>query len=307
MGHAIGLDDVIEVDLSTSEDEVFEEEYQHDDLESEHPSLQADWNSLSTAERSDALRAYSSSQQIARSKARRMDMADRLSREGFDWTLKPRSIAAVTASTSLAVGDVFSTRQQFQLRVAELCHWLHKIPRWSGLSSDPAKRRAGISAGYACARSWSSDDNFVVKAVLKAEGWTVVMADLSQGSTRQSADAAGHRKSPFTAKQLAPVILPLIRHDPALKAAMIRASLSDFVRVDCISDALIQNIREHARLAVFGDPVHNIQFMQNLVDLTIESGHRAKLVSVNRLEAKALVVRMAYWEHKQKHSKKPPE
>ena len=61
---------------------------------------------------------------------------------------------------------------------------------------------------------------------------------------------------------------------------------------------MLQTIREQAQ--VFGDPKTNIQYMEHVIDLAIEKGHQAKIVTMSREEAKELVVRMARWEHQPK-------
>ena len=64
---------------------------------------------------------------------------------------------------------------------------LNKIPRWHSIETDPKGKRAGLSLGYACARSYSSTDPFVAKAIKKlGQGWAVILVDFSRGSRRSS-------------------------------------------------------------------------------------------------------------------------
>ena len=205
-------------------------------------------------------------------------------------------------SLAMSAGEVFPTRQHFQLRVAEVCNFLYKVLRWSPLEDDPSDSNAGIYSGYACARSWASRDTFFVKAVrkLRTEGWQVQNLDLSQTSHRQSTEGNVQRKCPFTAKQLAPIIIPFIRNNSEISAKEIRDHLQDYVRHEFVSDAMIQNVRDTARAVIFGKPETNITFIEEYVKLLVEAGHKARVKIVDRTGAKRIIVKNAHEEHRRK-------
>lgn len=117
-------------------------------------------------------------------------------------TLKPRAIAHVSGNPNLKAGDQFQTKQEFQLRVPEICNNLHRIPRRKRSKTDPLDARAGTSIGYLCARSWSQSHDFVARVSLTKGIWTCKKASITEVSRRTSIDASARRSCPFTAQHL---------------------------------------------------------------------------------------------------------
>ena len=280
---------VISVELTDSDAESDQDfdSFSHA-IHHDHPSQQIGWELLDASQKRAALIDFKRSICRQRTAKRRKQLKDELDSECYDWSLKPRPKSQVVENMSLGIGNIFPTRQHFQLRVAEVCNALNKVPRWVSKDCDPVHQKAGIYSGYACARSWSPTDNFVAKATRKinVDGWIVRQVDLSHGSRRSSLNEDRHRKCPFTAKQLAPIIIPFIRDEPSMSAKQIRNHLAEYVHLDYVTSGMAQLIREEARLVVFGDPSVNITYMQRLIDEAVISGHKAKLTTVSRTEAK---------------------
>ena len=123
-------EDVIEVNLSSEEDEVIAEEDDDDDDEAtSHPSRQPGWVMLTLAEREKALDTYRRNRRQAQKSSVRVRRKYQAKEEGYNWSLKPRRITEVLSALALSVADVFPTKQQLQLRIAEVCNALNKIPR----------------------------------------------------------------------------------------------------------------------------------------------------------------------------------
>ena len=296
---------VVSVSFSSSD----EEEYEDDSslVEDSHPSQDPDWDKLSINERKALLASYARSKSRERSAYRRARIKDLISKEVYDVTLKPRKLSDVESNPFLQTNDLFATRQLLNLRVAEVCNWLNKIPRWVSLDTDPEGCRAGAYSGFICARSWSRSDTFHVKAVRKEDGWKVVSVDLSRASRRQSTEENTSRKCPFQAKQLAPIIVPYVKDDPSLSARDIKKHLEGYVRDGYITNSIVQATREQAKMLHFGEPKSNIQYIHHLVNAAEQVGHRVKLVSASRDDAQEVLVRIAQTEHKFKMKGLPSE
>lgn len=114
---------IVDVDISDDSDD--------EDLRDEpnHPALDPSWENLSTVESNAKLKEYNSKIQRERNASYRAYLNARIQREEFDWTMKPRTIVDVSQNSNLSEGDVFTSRQAFQLRVAEMCNVMNKIPR----------------------------------------------------------------------------------------------------------------------------------------------------------------------------------
>ena len=300
-------DNLLVFDLSSSSDEDFDSDLQSEEsaLGIAHPSRSQYWNELSVSEREQALSEYSKTRKKSYDISRRKAMISDLSDEVHDWSLKPRKIVEVLRYPLLSTNTVFTTRQAFQLRVAEVCQMLNTIPRWHRIETDPKGKRAGISLGYACARSYSTTDPFIAKATKKlGQGWRVTLVNISRGSRRSSVEGKTSRKCAFTAEQLAPLILESIRSDPTMSAVDIRDDLKGYVRDQSLTPSMIQSIRKQARLIAFGKPDRNVQYMQNAVDLATRCGHRAYLETMDHGEVKRILIRMAHASHKRVESRK---
>ena len=300
--------EILDADLSLSSDE--SEDFYGNEVEDngrEHPASLPGWNAMSLDQRELALNEYRSSRRKAYSSSRRQILSNELSEESIDWTLKPRTMTTVISTPALSVGIEFPTRQQFQLRVAEVCHMLNKIPRWKALITDEKGKKACVSQNYLCARSWSNSDNFIAKAT-KTPGslWKVSLVDISAGSRRLSTDGNTSRKCPFTTDQLVPIIINSIREKPSITAEQVRTYLKDYVRVEHMTDAIVQRTRERAQLIAYGSPESNIQFIHHAVNLAIQAGHKARLQTIDETEAVRLLTRMAHNEHRIQEKKKYP-
>ena len=70
----------------------------------------------------------------------------RITEEGYDWSLKPRTITDVAKDLGLCIGQRFATRQKLQLRICEVCQNLHKISRWTSRADDGAANRACVNS-----------------------------------------------------------------------------------------------------------------------------------------------------------------
>ena len=293
-------EDIISVDLSESEDDVFNSSDDDTEYHISHPSEQSNWNDLSEDQRRQQLAEHRRVQKKAHNNSRRLAIRQQLAKEAVDLSLKPRTTTSVIDTPGLSVGLTFVTRQHFKLRVAEVCNLLHKIPRWTKSSRDEDHMQASNSSSYLCARSYSLNDPFVVKASWKKNAWTVTYVDLSQASRRASIDMNAKRKCPFTAQQLAPIVRHSVRLRPNLDAKLLREQLKDYVREEYLVDSIIQSTRERARQIEFGKPQDNIQHMDHLVRLANQAGHKSKIILMTRSEAKEQMIRYARSDHSSK-------
>ena len=209
-------------------------------------------------------------------------------------------MADVARDLGLCIGQRFPTRQKLQLRIGEVCQNLHKIPRWTPRTDDGATNRACANNSWICARAWGDNDPFIVKAAPRSGAWEILEANLSEAAGTNSIGTVPHKRCPFTAKQLVPLIAEALSNDPSMGATSMKNHLKCHVRTDCLGDSMLQTVREQARVLVFGDPKTNIQYMEHVIDLATEKGHRAKIITMSREEAKELVVRIARWEHQKK-------
>jgi len=289
-------------EMISTESEISSSDDDWSDLEEDesgvlpHPSQADGWSALSIEERKEKIVEYKKSVKSTGKADRRAALREELKKEAHDWTLKPRLSVVVSNENKLSIGDVFKTRQQFQLRVAEICNLLHKLPLWSETKDDPRDIKACIRPGVACARSTDPDDPFIAKAVKKINGWVVETLNTSHSSRRSSMENA-RRNCAFTAKQLAPVLIPFIEDDPSMAAKTVKLHLSGIVDSSKISDRLIQNIRETAKNAVLGIPSENIKHIRALVNMAQEAGHKCELKTSTYEEAKVTILRIAHWEH----------
>ena len=122
-------------------------------VEDSHPFQNPDWDKLSIIERKALLASYARSKSRERSAYRRARIKDLISKEVYYVTLKFRKLSVVESNPFLQTNDLFATPQLLNLRVAEVCNWLSKIPRWVSLDADLEGCRAGAYIGFICARS----------------------------------------------------------------------------------------------------------------------------------------------------------
>lgn len=177
---SLGIDDIVYVAKYSSSEEDNQSSLQDEERRTiAHPSLEENWNAMSLPQRSEALFKFKKRQKNAANERRRRELRQKLKDEVYDWELKPRRTDEVTGNVDLSLGNPFATRQSFQLRVAEVCNHLSKIPLWSAVKNDPRSKKGECNAGAACARSVDPSDDFIACAVRTSDGWKVVDHNLA--------------------------------------------------------------------------------------------------------------------------------
>ena len=109
-----------------------------------------------------------------------------------------------------------------------------------------------------------------VSSFLLKINYTIILINchLKILSTAKSRD-----KTPFKATWLVPILTPDITLTPNLSNSRCKIILAPFMKVKYMTLNLLQNARTLTKVAVFGDPLHNVQYATALCEEIKKEGH----------------------------------
>ena len=109
-----------------------------------------------------------------------------------------------------------------------------------------------------------------VSSFLLKINYTIILTNchLKILSTAKSRD-----KTPFKATWLVPILTPDITLTPNLSNSRCKIILAPFMKVKYMTLNLLQNARTLTKVAVFGDPLHNVQYATALCEEIKKEGH----------------------------------
>lgn len=302
------IDDIVDIsDDSDVDDAEFSTHFEEELAEkAQHLSTSAEWCSMSLAERTSASEKFENEKKRLSNKKRRQELKAQLEKEQYDSSLKPRTSAKVTIDLGISLGNIFASRQAFQLRVSEVCNHLNKMPVWSSAKNDPQEKKAECNSGACCARSVDTEDSFIARAMRTPAGWKVVDLNLSQASRRASLLGKTRRLCAFTAKQLSFVILSFVQIDRSLAANVIQKHLALVVGESHVSPSLVEKARKIAQNVVFSVPKDKVKYLPAFVAMIDDAGHACELQRAPYKDAKRVIFKILRWEHQQSEQSTMP-
>jgi hypothetical protein len=101
----------------------------------------------------------------------------------------------------------------------------------------------------------------------------------------------------YAAKQLAVVIVSQVKNDPRVKGSVLLTALRPFTRLELSPKMLLTVKREAFKLA-YGTEKGNMQFIESLVKLMSDGGHKTKIDTLNGMEMRTAMMAHKANQHK---------
>jgi hypothetical protein len=176
----------------------------------------------------------------------------------------PRTMVDVNAAAPPVRGSVLPNRDSCELLAAE---YYEKTGRLTYLARKNAENLTVRCFAEPCCGMMSFSFNFSTSwALLKFEACTCSGPGTVSPATGSTA---------FPTKALLEIIKPLVHADPSVKHSVLTAALEPYLfRAPCKS--LVQSLRAAAKIAVFGDPLTELQMFPAYVAALNDLGHRAE-------------------------------
>mmetsp|Transcript_17459 Transcript_17459/g.44514 ORF Transcript_17459/g.44514 Transcript_17459/m.44514 type:complete len:515 (-) Transcript_17459:704-2248(-) len=134
----------------------------------------------------------------------------------------------------------------------------------------------------------------------KEDVWRVIRSDVSEG--RGNSDLEPKRRSTsFKNRELATIVMPLVRADPRVLLQLLREALLPHVRHPSrLTSGRMSVIRRAAHVQLCGIPNENIQLLPLLQKLVKEAGHDFEYDTISGPELKQVIMNVARDEHKRR-------